>query len=84
METFKSLSCVLQCFTGCFQVADLERQAMLGCKAGHSMLLDHLAASAGEEADLDCSDAPTLQVLILSCCFLCSQTDLVRCWVLPN
>jgi hypothetical protein len=65
METFKSLSCVLQCFMGSFQVADLERQAMLGCKAGHSMLLDHLAASAVEEADLDCSEAPTLQVSIL-------------------
>lgn len=84
METFRSPSSVLQCFTGCFQVADLERQAILGCKAGHSMLLDHLAASAGEEADLDCSEAPTLQVSILSCSFLCSQTDLVRCWVPSN
>ena len=36
---------------------------MLGCKAGHSMLLEHLAAAASEDADTGATEAPiSLQV----------------------
>ena len=55
--------------SGMLQVAELERQAMLGCKAGHSMLLDHLAASAREEAESDSSEATSLQVIFQCSCW---------------
>ncbi len=44
-----------------FQVADVEQKAVLGCKAGYSMLLDYLAATDGTAEQG--TKEPGLQVL---------------------